>query len=385
MGIYGNFILESYIKNEPDIYYNKDKFDSGEINLCFITGHSGSGKSTMARNMSNDIIEYYELDDLQKNYIFSDKNLKEYGDLIYSFFNGSGKKYRYYSYEDLMNCTNPLDNTGDEFGKFIVIDFVNYAIKYAKSHKNRKFVLEGIWLYLYIKPEELKDYAVYIKGTSRLISDIRAAKRDSKEDFPDDKDKIKRTRAFIGRAKNFFTKEARTSEQSIKYYRKYFTNLSMKSISESVDKSTVDKNFKKKSGKSFKYIDIKTNKSTVEKYLSKDKQYNKTYKKYINDISGEIVIDEDNDKLAGYVFVIDKFITPLFVVKDYRGYGLGDALTKDAVKKYSARRLWVYKDNEVAIRLYKKYGFKVYLEDDEPSILMATEEKYAKEIIDNLK
>ena len=156
-------------------------------------------------------------------------------------------------------------------------------------------------------------------------------------------------------------------------------------ILESVDKSTVDKNFKKKSGKSFKYIDIKTNKSTVEKYLSKDKQYNKTYKKYIDDISGEIVIDEDNDKLAGYVFVIDKFITPLFVVKDYRGYGLGDILTKDAVKKYGARRLWVYKDNEVAIRLYKKYGFKVYLEDDEPSILMATEDKYAKEIIDDLK
>lgn len=381
MGIYGNFILENYIKNEPDIYYNKDKFDSGEINLCFITGHSGSGKSTMARNMSNDIIEYYELDDVYANKInFTMENFKEYGDLIYSFFKGPGKKY-YYTKEDIDNGS--VKKYEGDYDRDLIVDFVNYTKHFAKSHKNKKYVIEGIWIYLFIEPEELKDYAVYIKGTSRLISDIRAAKRDSKEEFPNDNLKI--TKHFIGRAKNFFTKEAKTSEQSIRNYRKYFTNLSMKSISESVDRSTVDKNFKKKQGKSFKYIDIKTNKSIVEKYLNKDRQYNKTYKKYINDISGEIVIDEDNDKLAGYVFVIDKFITPLFVVKDYRGYGLGDILTKDAVKKYGARRLWVYKDNEVAIRLYKKYGFKVYLEDDEPSILMATEEKYAKEIIDNLK
>ena len=43
-----DLLEEKYIINEKDIYYNKDKFDSKEINLCFITGHSGSGKSTMA-------------------------------------------------------------------------------------------------------------------------------------------------------------------------------------------------------------------------------------------------------------------------------------------------------------------------------------------------
>lgn len=155
-------------------------------------------------------------------------------------------------------------------------------------------------------------------------------------------------------------------------------------ISESVDKSVIDKDFKKKSGKNFKYIDIKSNKSVVKKYLSNDKSYNKTYKKHIDSIVGEIVIDKETDTLAGYVFVIDHFITPLFIFKKYRGYGLGDILTKDAVNKYKARRLWVYKDNEVAIRIYKKYGFKVFYEDEEPSILMATEEKYAKDVIESL-
>ena len=75
-------INEGYIKSDKDIYYNKYKFDSGEINLCFITGQSGSGKTTMAGKMTNDFIR---LDDLAQNDLFSDENLKEYGNLIYSF------------------------------------------------------------------------------------------------------------------------------------------------------------------------------------------------------------------------------------------------------------------------------------------------------------
>ena len=58
-------IKEGYIKSDPDIYYNKGKFDSGEINLCFITGLSGSGKSTMAGEMSKESIS---LDDIGFNY-----------------------------------------------------------------------------------------------------------------------------------------------------------------------------------------------------------------------------------------------------------------------------------------------------------------------------
>lgn len=101
MAIYGTMITEGLILNEPDIYYNKDKFDSGQINLCFITGHSGSGKSTMASKMSNQSIEHYQLDDVIANKMsFSMENLKEYGNLIYSFFSGIGKKY-YYTPEDV--------------------------------------------------------------------------------------------------------------------------------------------------------------------------------------------------------------------------------------------------------------------------------------------
>lgn len=169
-------LLENVIFNRKDIYWNKDKFNSGEINLCFITGHSGSGKSTMGRNLSGEKVDYYELDDLVANYNFSDENLKEYGDLIYSFFKGPGKSYRFTSRKEFES-----HNFNDRYKDYdikITKAFIDYSKIYANSHKDRKHVIEGVELFWCIKPEELKDYAVCIKGTSALISMHRAAKRD---------------------------------------------------------------------------------------------------------------------------------------------------------------------------------------------------------------
>ena len=55
---------EKYIVSEPDLYYKEDKFNAGETNICFILGHSGSGKSMMARTLEGDDIDHIELDDL---------------------------------------------------------------------------------------------------------------------------------------------------------------------------------------------------------------------------------------------------------------------------------------------------------------------------------
>lgn len=210
---------EGYIKNEKDIYYNKDKFDSGEINLCFITGLSGSGKSTMGRNLSSKNVEHYELDDVVNNKAFSMDNFKEYGDLIYSFFNGSGKKY--YN----------LETYPSNYMESVIEDFIKYSIQYSKSHKNIKFVLDGIWVFMYISPEELKDYAVYIKGTSGITSMIRAAKRDFGEEFEGKGNKflhtIKRVSKDISTLPDF--------ENRLSKYRNYFSKLENKKINEAMN------------------------------------------------------------------------------------------------------------------------------------------------------
>lgn len=215
---------EGYIKNEDDILYNKDKFDSGEINLCFVIGHSGSGKSTMAHKAEKDNkdVEAYEMDDLSaiKGH-FTMENLKEYGDLIYSFFNGIGKKY-YVTPDYLVKNKIP----GSEYEDKLYPDFVHYAMQYAKTHKNKKYIVEGIWLFCngengkpLFNPEEFKDYAFYIKGTSMLVSAFRASKRDSTDQADG---KLKQAGWA---AKNFVRanwKDRFNGEKQIKRFRDYF-------------------------------------------------------------------------------------------------------------------------------------------------------------------
>lgn len=225
------FIQEKYLLDEPDIYHNKDKFDSGEINLCFITGQSGSGKSTMASDMSKTGSEWYELDGVLSNWCYTDDNLKEYGDLIYSFFKGPGKGFRYKSKKEWLD-DKKWDGTDDLYEKSLVQSFVKYSISYAKSHSNKKIVVEGVQLYGYIKPSEIKDFAVYIKGTSMLKSKIRAAKRDSS-----DADDGKRGKAFINQFKDNW-KHYISNEKDINEYRNYFSKLSESDFQESVFKDT---------------------------------------------------------------------------------------------------------------------------------------------------
>lgn len=215
--VMGQVMNENIFLNDDDLYYNKDKFDSGEINLCFITGLSGSGKSTMGMHMRDKTIEHYELDDLWcVADHFSMANLKEYGDLIYSFFKGSGKKY-YITLEYLKK--NNVSEFDYEYKLFP--DFVHYAMKYAKLHKDKKFILEGIWLFCaedrrWFNPKEFDDYAVYIKNTSVIVSMIRGAKRDASNFVPSE-----RPREFVRTiTKNF--KRYFIDEKLLSEFRSYF-------------------------------------------------------------------------------------------------------------------------------------------------------------------
>ena len=73
---------ESFVVSEPDLYYKEECFNSGDTNICFILGHSGSGKSVMARTLEGDDIDHIELDDLllTRDHFTMDE-LKNYSDL----------------------------------------------------------------------------------------------------------------------------------------------------------------------------------------------------------------------------------------------------------------------------------------------------------------
>lgn len=222
-----DYCYEGYFINKSDLYYNKYKWDSGDINLCFVTGHSGSGKTTLASQMETEKdTEMYQLDDVLTNKEnFTMNNLKEYGDLIYSFFKGVGKKF-YYTREDVENgnCKRV-----DNYDHNLINDFVDYTISYAKKHKEKKFVIEGVWLYLFIDPSKLTDYAVCIKGTSAWISNWRAMKRDNNNDGNKGFDRIKNQKdRFLGFIKREGQMNGSIVEKKLKEWRNYFSSLDIK-------------------------------------------------------------------------------------------------------------------------------------------------------------
>ena len=233
-------ILEGYFKSDKDIYYNKDKFDSGEINLCFITGLSGSGKSTMGRGMSSKDVEHYEMDDVICNDNFSDNNLKEYGGLIESFFKGSGKSFRLIRGDD--NHNDSVFKSHKNYEKEITQAFVKHAISYCKSHKETKYVCDGIWIFMFIKPEQLKDCAVYIKGTSSIKSGYRALKRDIDEDKRNGMTSLQIFKHEFKRIKEDVL-YARENQKELRSFRSYFekqsTNESVSILPQDTGISTI--------------------------------------------------------------------------------------------------------------------------------------------------
>ena len=200
---------EKYAHSEPDLYYNESKFNAGDTNICFILGHSGSGKSVMARTLEGDEIDHIELDDLllTKDH-FTMEELKDYSDMFYSFFAGEGAKY-YIGIEERNSI--PKEDYEDQ----VFIDFVKFAMDYAKQHRDRKYIIDGIWLYLYFDdPAVFADYAVFVKGTSFLKSKIRATKREMQRD----KETLKDRKQMFGReVRNYLL-----DEDKIDRYRSFF-------------------------------------------------------------------------------------------------------------------------------------------------------------------
>ena len=168
---------ENILLNRKDIEYNYDKFINGDINIALVVGFSGSGKSTLGKKLAEKIsnCEWCELDMITSNFFYTDEKIKKYSVLAYDFFRGPGKKYRV-SYDYLLNAN--IDNTRYEIP--LLNDFIDYADQYAKSHKNKKFILDGVWpLVFNHNPAYYKDWCVMIKGTSWIISSIRGSKRNA--------------------------------------------------------------------------------------------------------------------------------------------------------------------------------------------------------------
>lgn len=127
--------------------------------------------------------------------------------------------------------------------------------------------------------------------------------------------------------------------------------------------STLTKDFKSKGKKSLSsFKKIKLSKEVISKYKNDFKPL-----KHIRETC-EGYLYLDNNKCVAILAVEDKgdskFIQAIEINKEYQGYGLSKQLLSVATNNLKATRLSVNKSNEVAISIYKKYGFKTYKETD---------------------
>lgn len=151
-----------------------------------------------------------------------------------------------------------------------------------------------------------------------------------------------------------------------------------KILLESYQKSKLNKNFKQKSIHDIKFKRIDIHNSEAKNYFNQDTCLIKNEKNY----NGEIIIDTKLNKIIGRFLIgtgnDDKFISFLKVFNEYKGYGFGSVLIKDAIYKYKGIDLIVYKDNLVAIKLYKDNGF-VVIKDLKDSYYMKLKNKLNEE------
>lgn len=128
---------------------------------------------------------------------------------------------------------------------------------------------------------------------------------------------------------------------------------------ESEDESKINKNYKPNG-----HLNLNSfNKINITEELAKK------YDIYCNEptlqnFKGYIYTDKHNSLVALIAVATynnkKSWIQPMEISKKYRGYGLSKQLLDVAVKELGAKYLAVYIDNEVAINIYKKYGFKIY-------------------------
>ncbi len=86
--------------------------------------------------------------------------------------------------------------------------------------------------------------------------------------------------------------------------------------------------------------------------------------KLINDYCNIIV----DNKIVGCLLLTDKdddkLLDEIYLEEEYRNKGIGTEIIKDILNNNDIVYLWVYKENEKAISLYKKLEFNVIEETE---------------------
>lgn len=155
------FIDQPVVFSGDDIYVNFDKFTSGEVKTCLITGLSGSGKSTLAKKIAEKMGAYYVATDVVSFGIIKKPEntnwdyIKENDKYLYKYFKRVGLKP-----EDMLNY--PME--GNE-KNVVVTPYIKWLC--LERDDDGLVVCEGGDVAIALRDvPELSEMPIVFKGTS---------------------------------------------------------------------------------------------------------------------------------------------------------------------------------------------------------------------------
>lgn len=351
-----------------DIYHNIDLWETGASNLIWVTGLSGSGKSTISKN----IVEQYkntqhiELDLIQKAKIKKwDTTKSEVMDSYVKFKGGMDNVFPYFNDVDNLTFKHMVTDPRivDEFD-----DLFDYIMKYAEQHKNKRFVVEGVQISLYANEhniDRIAKYPVIVKMNGPLKAEFRRETRKFKQDIKDGKRLID-TLASIARCHFRFIQGKFYVDdwEFVKDFKKAIGEATLPSgyTLRNATKDDTDYMYKCEMDS----IDPKLkNDKKVIKYIQNDVVESIPYTKIImhgNEVAGMYTARSID---SGYWYIGEIFIEP-----EYRGKGIGTSLIEDTLSQHDKVKLQVAPSNKRAIKLYEALGFKKESENEHMYVMV---------------
>ena len=364
-----------------DVYHNIELWESGKSNLLWITGLSGSGKSTISKEIAEEYgAEYIELDNLQRakmdNWDTTDNEVLD------SYIKSVGGLYNVFPYCNTLSTVTWKDIVSkenkchEEFSRFF-----EYLIQYAKKHKDRKFVVEGVQIAYNTTNAMIKkisEYPVIIKMNGPLKTEFRREKRSIKYGIERGDSFIQIFSHVAGHIRNWVKgKFYLDNYDDLKYFKNYLGEATLPTgvTLRNATKDDTDNMFKWEMESIDKGI---RNDPKVIKYIEKDVQDSIKITKmimYKDETIGMFTTDKLND---GYWYIGE-----IYIVKEHRNKGIGTALLKDEISKHDKIKLQVAQSNHGAMKLYKSLGFEITDRNDEGKLYIMTLDKKEKPIKEN--
>ena len=341
--------LRSYVSHK-NWEFNMDKWKPvAGSNVLYVTGYSGSGKTTYAKTLAKNTPNAVYVDtDLMV--LYTEDKIK------YGADDDSSRLARQFFKDHKGIIVGDTNDDGYVRVKY-VMDWIE---KYAHAHPSTLFVVDGVWMMYYCAPEYFRSKPIIVMGTSIAKSEYRRSFRDGDRNKDRrnafryaSEDKIRKD--FIDTLSSYVSENAKESYESVS------------PAEESIQLHTNFDKVKVKGTLSLsKFTKLRITQELLEKYKEKCASFG--HCRVSNMSKGYLYVDK-KDNIVGFVNVVKKsdgikWIQALNIQPEYQGYGLYEQLLKVAVRELGGTDISAPPKNDTAKELYRKFGFRTYTDEE---------------------